>query len=183
MKFKNLNLKGAYIIEAKPYEDARGMFTRLYCENEFKEINQLKKIVQINYSLTKGKGALRGMHYQKPPKAEIKMVRCLSGSIFDVIIDLRKDSNTFLKWHGEVLSSENRRMMYIPEGFAHGFQTLAPSCELLYFHTEFYSQDFEGGVLYDDPGVDIKWPSAVAEITEKDMSYPLLSKEFEGIKL
>ena len=183
MKFKELPLNGAYIIEPETFEDKRGMFARLYCENDFKKIGNSKKILQINHSLTKKKGSLRGMHYQKPPKAEIKMVKCLSGSIFDVIIDVRKKSDTFLKWHGEILSEVNRRMMYIPEGFAHGFQTLAPNCELLYFHTEFYSPEFEGAIRYDDPKIGIQWHMSISEISEKDMSHPLLSENFIGIEL
>lgn len=181
MKFKELPLNGAYIIEPETFEDKRGMFARLYCENELKKIGHSKKILQINHSLTKKRGSLRGMHYQKPPKAEIKMIRCLSGSIFDVIIDIRKESNTFLKWHGEILSTVNRRMIYIPEGFAHGFQTLEPNCELLYFHTEFYSPEFEGAIRYDDPKIGIQWHMSISEISEKDMIHALLSEDFIGI--
>ena len=181
MKFTELPLKGAYVVEPKPFEDQRGMFSRIFCEIEFKEISHSKKLVQINHSLTNRKGAIRGLHYQNPPMTETKMVKCLRGSVYDVIIDLRKESDTFLNWHGETLSSENRCMLYIPEGFAHGFQTLEANCELLYFHTEFYSPDYEEAVRFDDPRVGIKWPLDVSDISEKDKNHPLLSGNFEGI--
>ncbi len=181
MKFTELPLKGAYVVEPKPFEDQRGMFSRIFCEIEFKEIYHSKKLVQINHSLTNRKGAIRGLHYQNPPMTETKMVKCLRGSVYDVIIDLRKESDTFLKWHGEILSSENRCMLYIPEGFAHGFQTLEANCELLYFHTKFYSPDYEEAVRFDDPRVGIKWPLDATEISEKDKNHPLLSGNFAGI--
>tara|TARA_Y100000310_G_C20599890_1_gene772462 strand:+ start:260 stop:808 length:549 start_codon:yes stop_codon:yes gene_type:complete len=175
MKFTELKLKGAYVVEPEPFEDQRGMFARIFCENEFKKIDHSKKLVQINHSLTNRKGAVRGMHYQNPPMAEIKMVKCLRGSVYDVIIDFREGSATFLKWHGEILSNENRRIIYIPEGFAHGFQTLEKNCELLYFHTEFYNPDYEQAIRFDDPRVGIKWPLDVTEISERDKSHPTLS--------
>ena len=181
MKFTELPLKGTYVVEPKPFEDQRGMFSRIFCEIEFKEISHSKKLVQINHSLTNRKGAIRGLHYQNPPMTETKMVKCLRGSVYDVIIDLRKESDTFLKWHGETLSSENRCMLYIPEGFAHGFQTLEANCELLYFHTKFYSPDYEEAVRFDDPRVGIKWPLDATEISEKDKNHPLLSGNFAGI--
>ena len=181
MKFTESPLKGAYVVEPEPFEDQRGMFSRIFCENEFKEIYHSKKLVQINHSLTNRTGTVRGMHYQSQPMTEIKMVKCLGGSVYDVIIDLRKGSDTFMKWHGETLSSENRRMIYIPEGFAHGFQTLEPNCELLYFHTECYSSDYEEAVRFDDPRIGIKWPLNATEISEKDKNHPLLSGNFVGI--
>ena len=156
---------------------------RLFCRNELQSILQSKNIVQINHSLTRQKGAIRGMHFQYSPKAEAKIVKCLRGSVFDVIIDLRKDAPTFLKWNGEVLSAENMKMIYIPEGFAHGFQTLEENCELLYLHTEFYSPEHEGGVCYDDPKIGIKWPLEPTEISDKDEKYSLLPQDFGGIQL
>lgn len=168
-------LEGAYIIKPEPFQDHRGMFSRIYCKNELSAIGYVKDIVQVNYSITVKKGAIRGMHFQYPPKAEIKMVKCLCGSVFDVIIDLRKGSPTFLKWHGEILSSENMKMIYIPEWFAHGFQTLEENCELLYLHTEFYSPEDEGGVRFDDPVLNISWPLEVTDISEKDRTHPLLA--------
>ncbi len=181
MQFKSIPIANAYIIEPEPFEDARGRFSRVFCQNELRNILRDKNIVQINHSLTRQKGAIRGMHFQRPPKAEIKMVKCLYGSVFDVIIDLRKASPTFLKWHGETLTSKNMKMMYVPEGFAHGFQTLEEYCELLYLHTEFYSSEYEGVVRYNDPLINIQWPLEVTDISEKDKKHPLLRQDFSGI--
>jgi dTDP-4-dehydrorhamnose 3,5-epimerase len=121
------------------------------------------------------------MHFQVAPYREIKMVRCIAGAVYDVIIDLRKDSATFLKWFGSDLSAENKRMMYIPEGFAHGFQCLSNDCELIYFHTEYYEPGFEGGIRHDDPAVSIKWPLNVTTISERDQLHPTLDENFKGI--
>ena len=178
MKIKPTPLQDAFIIELEPVTDDRGLFTRVFCQQELRNILHDKNIVQINHSLTRQKGALRGMHFQYSPKSEIKMVKCLCGSVFDVIIDLRKGSPTFLKWHGEVLSAKNMKMMYIPEGFAHGFQTMEGNCELLYLHTEFYSPEHEGGVRYNDPKIGIKWPLGVTDISERDKNHPLLGEDF-----
>jgi len=181
MKIKQTSLQDAFVIEPEPFKDDRGLFARIFCQNELHNILHGKNIVQINHSLTRQKGALRGMHFQYSPKSEIKMVKCLRGSVFDVMIDLRQDSSTFLKWHGEVLSAENMKMMYVPEGFAHGFQTLEENCELLYLHTEFYSPEHEAGVRYDDPKIGIKWPLELTEISDKDERYSLLPQDFGGI--
>ena len=183
MKIKQTPLQDAFVIEPEPFMDDRGLFARVFCQQELQHIVHNKNIVQINHSLTRQKGAIRGVHFQDPPKAEIKMIKCLRGSVFDVIIDLRKDSPTFLKWHGETLSSENMEMMYMPEGFAHGFQTMEENAELLYLHTEFYNPEHEGGVRYNDPMVSIAWPMEVTDISEKDKKHPLLDKDFSGIKL
>ena len=183
MKFSLLPFAGTFIIHLKPYTDERGMFTRIFCHKELNQIGHHRKIVQINDSITRKKGAVRGMHFQYPPKAEIKIVKCLRGSVMDVIIDLRKSSTTLLNWHGELLSAENQKMIYIPEGFAHGFQTLEENTELLYLHTEFYDPQCEGGVRFNDPAVNIAWPLEIAEISEKDKSYALLPQEFKGILL
>ena len=183
MKILENPFKNAFVLQTEPYIDHRGKFARIYCQNDLKQIGHSKQIVQINHSLTRKSGAIRGMHFQYPPKAEIKMVKCLRGSVFDVIVDLRRDSDTLLQWYGEVLSDENLKMMYVPEGFAHGFQTLEENTELLYLHTEFYSPEHEGGVVYDDPMINIEWPLQVTEISEKDQKYPLLSEDFEGIRI
>ena len=183
MKIKQISLQDAFIIELEPVTDDRGLFARVFCRRELQNILHGKNIVQINHSITRQKGVVRGMHFQYPPKAEIKMVKCLRGSVFDVVINLRKDSSAFLKWYGEVLSAENMKMMYVPEGFAHGFQTLEENCELLYLHTEFYSPEHEGGVRYNDPMINISWPLAATDISAKDQGYPLLSKDFKGIVL
>jgi len=183
MKINKFPLEGAFVIEPEPFADDRGVFARVFCKQELQNILNGKNIVQINHSLTKQKGAIRGMHFQRPPKAEIKMVKCLRGSVFDVMIDLRQGSSTFLKWHGEVLSAENMKMMYVPEGFAHGFQTLEENSELLYFHTEFYSPEHEGRVRYNDPMINISWPLEITDVSERDQNHQLLSRDFKGIIL
>jgi dTDP-4-dehydrorhamnose 3,5-epimerase len=174
-------LEGSYIVEIQPYKDDRGWFGRFYCKDEFQQIGHNKEWVQMNHSVTYQKGAIRGMHFQVAPYREIKMVRCIAGAVHDVIIDLRKDSATFLKWFGSDLSAENKRMMYIPEGFAHGFQCLSNDCELIYFHTEYYEPGFEGGIRHDDPAVSIKWPLNVTTISERDQLHPTLDENFKGI--
>jgi dTDP-4-dehydrorhamnose 3,5-epimerase len=181
MKILENPFKNAFVLQVEPYIDHRGKFGRIYCQDELKQIGHYKQIVQINHSLTRKRGAVRGMHFQHPPKAEIKMVKCLRGSVFDVIVDLRRDSDTLLQWYGEILSDDNLKMMYVPEGFAHGFQTLEEKTELLYLHTEFYSPEHEGGVRYNDPRLNISWPVEVTEVSEKDQEYPLLPNDFEGI--
>ena len=175
MKFIDTGLDGAYIVELSPIRDDRGMFARTFCENEFLKINHTKKFVQFNHSLNKQKGTVRGMHFQKEPYAEIKLIRCIKGCVFDVIIDLRPNSNTYLKWYGEYLSSENMKMMYVPEGFAHGFQTQENDSELLYHHTQFYTPSSEGGVNLLDPKINIKWPLDISLISEKDKALPLIN--------
>lgn len=171
MKKTPLELNGLYLLETEPFKDHRGQFARLFCARELAEIGLDKPIAQINHSLTRAKGAVRGMHFQLPPHAEVKIVRCLRGTCFDVAVDLREDSPTFLRWHGEILTGENNRSLLIPEGFAHGFQSLEPDTELLYFHTEFYTPDSESGVRYDDPAIGIEWPLPVCDISEKDKSH------------
>jgi len=181
MIFSQTPLAGSYIIDLTPFSDSRGWFARTYCKNEFQQIGHTKEWLQINHSFTVQQGALRGMHYQLPPFAEIKMVRCIAGAVYDVIIDLRNGSPTFLKWFGTELSAKNRKMLYIPEGFAHGFQTLAPDSELIYHHTELYTPGAEAGVRYNDPLVGINWPQVPAEISDRDRYHPLLNKSFSGI--
>jgi len=183
MNIKQTSLQDAFVIEPEPYADDRGLFARVFCKQELQSILRGKNIVQVNHSMTRQKGAIRGMHFQHPPKAEIKMVKCLCGSVFDVMIDLRSDSSTFLNWHGETLSAENMKVACVPEGFAHGFQTLKQNSELLYLHTEFYSPEYEGGVRYNDPKIGIKWPLEVTEISDKDERYSLLPQDFGGIQL
>ncbi len=183
MRIHKLPLEDAFVIEPELFTDDRGFFARVFCKQELRDILCGKNIVQVNHSMTRQKGAIRGMHFQWSPKAEIKMVKCLRGSVLDVMIDLRSDSSTFLKWHGETLSSKNMKMMYIPEGFAHGFQTLEEDCELLYFHTEFYSPEHEDGVRYNDPMINILWPLKVTEISDKDERCSLLPQDFGGIQL
>jgi len=183
MRIDKLSLEGAFVIESEPFIDDRGIFARVFCQQELQHILHGKNIVQINHSLTRRKGALRGMHFQHPPKAEIKIVKCMRGSVFDAIVDLRHNSPTFLKWYGETLSAENMKMMYVQEGFAHGFQTLEENCELLYLHTEFYSPEHEGGVRYNDPLINISWPLEITDISDKDNNYSLVVEDFKGILL
>lgn len=181
MKLIETSLKGAFVIENESLKDSRGIFARLFCQNSLKEITKRISIAQINYSLTIQKGVVRGLHFQYPPKSEIKMVRCLTGSVFDVIVDVRQNSPTFLYWYGETISAENMKMMYVPEGFAHGFQTLKENCIMLYLHTEFYSPLHEGALRYNDPKLGIRWPLAVTQLSDKDKNHPLLTPDFAGI--
>ena len=181
MTFSPTPLKGSYIINLTPFSDERGWFARTYCENEFREIGHAEKWVQMNHSCTTKKGTVRGMHYQLPPFREIKMVRCIRGKVFDVIIDIRKDSATFLQWFGVELSPEAMNMLYIPVGFAHGFQTLSDNSEMIYHHSEFYTPGAEGGIKYNDPAINIKWPLEVTSISERDLNHPGLTEKFKGI--
>jgi len=183
MQFISTNIEGLYEIELKVFTDDRGWFARTYCKKEFAAIHHDKEWTQLNHSFTAKKGALRGMHYQVPPFHEVKMVRCIAGAIFDVAIDLRKNSPTFLQWHGVEISASNKKMFYIPEGFAHGFQTLTEDCELIYHHTSYYTPGSEGGFRYDDPVFNISWPLPVSEISERDLNHPNVNVNFEGIIL
>jgi len=183
MKFNETKIKDLYIAELEPFSDDRGFFARAYCNKELERINIEKPIKQINHSSTSTVGAIRGMHYQNTPYAEIKMVRCIVGEVFDVAVDLRKDSDTFLQWHGEYLNSKNFKMMVIPEGFAHGFQVTKPNSELLYFHTESYTQKAELGVLFNDEKIGIKWPLQVTNISDRDLKHKPITKEFKGLNI
>ena len=182
LNFTELPLKGAYTIDLDKREDDRGFFARYWCKNEFEELGLDTNIVQINNSLSPQKGSLRGLHYQRPPKAETKIVRCIRGSIWDVIVDIREGSSTYGKWYSTELNDNNRTMMYVPQGFAHGFQTMVDNVELLYLHSEFYSKEDEGGLLYNDKEIAIDWPIPVSEISERDKLHPILN-ELEPIKL
>ncbi len=183
MIFRETPVKGAYIIELNPHQDDRGLFARTFCKNEFKAIGHDAEFVQFNHSITNNKGTIRGMHYQTPPFSETKLIRCIRGSVFDVIIDIRKDSPTFLKYFAIELSESNMLSLYIPQGFAHGFQTLEDNSQLIYHHTAFYTPGYEGGIRYDDPLIQIQWPLNVTAITEKDKNHPLLNHTFKGITL
>lgn len=181
MIFTPTPLEGSYLIDLQPFQDERGWFARFYCKDEFKKIGHDKEWMQLNHSVTFEKGTLRGMHFQTAPFKEIKMVRCVAGAVFDVIIDLRKNSGTFLQWFGAEISAKNKKMMYIPEGFAHGFQCLTGNCELIYHHTEFYKPGAEGGIRYDDPLIGIQWPLPVITISSRDQLHPYLDETFKGI--
>jgi dTDP-4-dehydrorhamnose 3,5-epimerase len=185
-KNKNFNLKktkinGLSIIMIKRKSDTRGYLDRLYCSKDLVNILHKKKIVQINRTLTKKKGFVRGLHYQRPPFQETKLVTCIKGKVYDLALDIRKNSKTFLNYHGEILSKKNKKIMVIPEGFAHGFQTLSKDCELLYFHTQFYSKKNEGGIRIDEPRLNIKLPKKISGMSKRDSNFIFKDKSF-GLK-
>jgi dTDP-4-dehydrorhamnose 3,5-epimerase len=174
MIFTALPLTGAYCINLDRRADDRGFFARLFCSIEFQEHGLATNFVQVNTSFSRKAGTLRGMHFQRAPMAEAKLVRCLKGRIFDVIVDLRADSETFGHSTTVELDAETRQMIYVPQGFAHGFQTLEPDTELLYFHSQFYSPEHEGGLAHNDPHLSIRWPLAVSELSARDAAFPAL---------
>jgi len=180
MIFTETLLKGIYIIDLEPLEDERGWFARTYCKQEFNAIGHTKEWVQSNHSFTRQKGTVRGMHFQLSPFSEIKLVRCIAGAVYDVIIDLRKNSPTLLNYFGLELSSKNKKMIYIPEGFAHGFQALTDDCELIYHHAQFYTPGAESGIKYNDTCVNIQWPLPVQSVSARDDSHPMLDINFKG---
>lgn len=173
-------LPGLRVVQRKPFGDCRGYLERLFCSEELQALVSGKPIAQINRTLTASRGTVRGMHFQRPPHAETKFVTCLRGEVFDVAVDLRHNSPTFLRWHAELLSDDNHKTLVIPEGFAHGFQTLADDCEMLYFHTAAYQAGAEDGLNAMDPRLAIKWPLAVTMLSDRDRSHPMLTSGFEG---
>ncbi len=175
-------IAGLKLVKTAPVGDHRGSFARLFCAAELAPLGLPGPVVQINHSFTAAKGAVRGLHFQRPPKAEAKLVRCLKGRVLDVAVDLRAGSPTFGTWHAVELSPEEHLAFYLPQGFAHGFQTLTPDCELLYLHTEFYSPEHEGGLRFDDPALAIPWPLPVADISGRDRSHPLLAEGFAPLE-
>jgi dTDP-4-dehydrorhamnose 3,5-epimerase len=175
-------LDGLKVIRRLPIQDSRGEFQRLYCNQELREAGLVKPVAQVNHSLTKKRGAVRGLHFQRPPHAEMKVVSCLRGRVFDVAVDLRPDSATYLKWHGEELSAENHASLLIPEGFAHGFQTLEGDTELVYLHTEPYVQASEDALNVNDPRLAIAWPLPITEISDRDRGHAFLSAAFQGVR-
>lgn len=175
MIFEAAPLEGAYVIKPELRGDARGFFSRLFCQNEFAEHGLETNFVQINNSLSADKGTLRGMHYQIAPDQEVKVVRCISGALYDVIVDVRPESPTYLQHFGAELSAENRHMMYVPRGFAHGFITLLPDTEAFYLVSAFYAPDSERGLRWDDPALGIQWPLEPAVLSDKDKGHPLLN--------
>jgi dTDP-4-dehydrorhamnose 3,5-epimerase len=181
MIFSPTPLKGSFIIELDAYSDERGWFARTYDKSEFAKIHHSGEWVQMNQSYTINKGTIRGMHYQESPYKEVKLVRCIRGQIYDVIMDIRKESPTFLQWYGVELSADQMNMIYIPEGFAHGFQTLTDKCELLYNHSSFYIPEAERGIAYNDPLANIIWPQEVSFVSQRDKSHPYISGNFKGL--
>lgn len=181
MKVLSTALPGLVIVETTSFQDHRGSFARFFCEREMRVVLGSRHVVQINHSRTTTAGALRGLHYQLPPHGEMKLVRCTRGRVFDVAVDLRAASPTFLQWHGEDLSADNARMMVVPEGFAHGYQVLESGSELVYCSTAFYEPKAEGGVSHADPRIGIRWPLPVQDLSAKDAAHPPLMDEFTGI--
>jgi dTDP-4-dehydrorhamnose 3,5-epimerase len=171
MIFTQSRLPGAYVIEMEKRGDERGFFARAFCEREFAALHLSPHIVQMNNSLSVSKGTLRGMHYQLAPKAETKIVRCIRGALFDIILDIRRDSPTFGQHFGVELSAENRKMLYVPKGFAHGFVTLVDDTEAFYLVDEFYSPEHERGIRWDDPRFALPWPIPPVVLSDKDRAY------------
>lgn len=168
MKFTETPLLGAFLLDIEPHEDERGFFARCWCQNETQKHGINTNIAQCNISFNKHKGTIRGMHYQTEPYAEAKFVRCTQGAIFDVIIDLRENSPTYKKWHGVELTANNYKTLYIPKGFAHGYQTLINNSEVFYLMSDFYHPDAACSVPWNDPIIGIDWPIKLSVISEKD---------------
>jgi dTDP-4-dehydrorhamnose 3,5-epimerase len=175
MRFTRTRLEEAYVVELEPRSDERGFFARTFCRQEFEERGLDPLVAQANLAVSPVAGTVRGLHYQLAPMAEAKLVRCVRGAIFDVVVDVRPGSKTYLQHVAVALSAANRRALYVPRGFAHGCQTLAPDTEVLYQTSEFYSSEHERGLRYDDPALGIEWPVPVSVISEKDSSWPLVA--------
>ena len=176
-----LPLAGLKLVEPQRFADARGFFERLFCAEELRGAGWTDPIAQINHTSTARKGTVRGMHFQRPPYAEMKLVSCVRGEIFDVAVDLRRNSPTFLNWHAERLSAENCRAMLIPKGFAHGFQALTDDTDLIYCHSAPYDAASEGGLNPHDPRLAIAWPLPIAEMSARDAQAPVLDSAFIGV--
>jgi dTDP-4-dehydrorhamnose 3,5-epimerase len=174
MHFSETKLSGAYLIEAQLHQDSRGLFARTYCASEFRAQGLLNSFVQCNTSWNARKGTLRGLHYQLPPSSEAKLVRCTAGAIWDVIVDLRPNSPTYLQHVAVELTASNRLALYIPERFAHGFQALDDATEVFYQMSDFYAPKLANGLRYDDPAIGIQWPLPVTSISDQDLSWSLL---------
>lgn len=179
----DLPLTGLKLIERQPLGDNRGFLTRIFCAEELAAAGWDKPIAQINHSYTAKQGTVRGLHFQHPPYAEMKLVSCIRGAIWDLALDLRHGSPTFLQWHAQQLSAENNLALLMPQGFAHGFQTLTDNVELLYCHSMPYKTSAEDGLKPTDPRIGIPWPQEISEMSARDASHPLLDDQFEGIRL
>ena len=183
LSFTSTPLAGCYAIALNPSTDSRGWFSRVFCKREFAEVGIDIDLVQINHSFNTEVGTLRGMHYQPLPFAEGKLIRCIAGAVLDVAVDIRAGSSTFLQHVSIELSATNRKMIYIPAGFAHGFITLQPNTELLYHHTQYYTPGVEAGINYADSYLNIKWAQEVQVISDKDKNLPMLAPDFKGITI
>ena len=179
--FATTPLAGLLVVERQRTADERGFFSRFFCAEEFARAGFDRAVAQMNHTLTRRTGAVRGMHFQHPPHAEIKVVTCLHGSVFDVAVDIRRDSPTFLRWHAQILSAENARSLLIPRGFAHGFQALGDDCELLYLHSDAYAPAAEGALNALDPLLAIGWPLELTELSDRDRAHPPIGADFHGI--
>jgi dTDP-4-dehydrorhamnose 3,5-epimerase len=181
LAIKDLPLPGLKRVERRPLRDARGTFARLFCAEELRAAGWSGPVAQVNHSATARKGTVRGLHFQYPPHAEMKLVNCIRGEVFDVVVDLRRGSPTFLQWHAERLSADNGCALLIPQGFAHGFQTLADDAELVYCHSAAYAPAAEGGLDPRDARLAIGWPLPIAALSERDARHPALDATFTGI--
>lgn len=181
--FRELPLQGLILLERRALSDERGWLQRFYCVDEFAALGVQKPIAQINVTSTKFEGTVRGMHFQYPPATETKIISCLRGRVFDVAVDLRRGSPTFLQWHAEILSADVANSLLIPDGFAHGFQALTDDCEMLYFHTATYRSDCECGLNPADPMLAIAWPKPITHLSERDRTHASLTSEFIGVQL
>lgn len=181
LRFEPTPLSGLAVVYGQPRVDERGRFVRVFCAQEFAALRAGLRIVQVNLSRTTRRGTVRGMHFQRGPGADAKLVRCVRGAVYDVAVDLRPGSPTFLRWVAVELSAEAENAVFIPEGFAHGFQALSDGTELLYLHTAAYAPDCEGGVRYDDQRLAIEWPLPVAAVSARDRSFPLIDGAFAGV--
>ena len=179
----DLPILGLKLIEHQRLGDGRGFLSRLFCAEELAIAGWSKPIAQINFTYTTQRGTVRGLHYQQPPHAEMKLVTCLQGEIWDVAVDLRHDSPTFLQWQAENLSASNCKAMLIPEGFAHGFQALTDNVQLLYCHSEAHNQESEAALNLQDPRLAINWPLAITELSIRDAKHPLINAKFQGVRL
>ena len=182
-RFSPTPLAGLLCVDRLQLADARGFLSRLFCTEEFAAAGFTISVVQINHTLTRSRGVVRGMHYQMPPHAEAKLVSCIRGQVYDAAVDLRAGSPTFLQWHGEVLSADNGRALAIPQGFAHGFQAMCEDCELVYLHSAPYRSEAEGAVNVCDVRLGITWPLPISEMSDRDRGHPSLADEFSGIVL
>ena len=177
-----LPLSGLTLVERKRFADNRGFLERVFCAEELRSFGWTKPIAQINHAFTAKQGSVRGMHFQFPPHSESKLVSCIRGEVWDVAVDIRANSPTFMQWHAEHLSAENGRALMIPEGFAHGFQTLTDDVVLLYCHGRAYAATAEGGLNPADPRLAIQWPLAISDLSARDAGQPFITAEFEGVR-
>lgn len=181
MKLLHTPLPGMHVLNTEPLADARGCLERLFCEQQWAPVRAGLNFVQVNLSTTTRRGTVRGLHYQRAPGLEAKLIRCVRGHVYDVAVDLRAGSPTFMQWHATELREDDAREVFIPEGFAHGFQALSDEARLLYFHTAPWMPGCEGGLRHDDPRLAIEWPLPVANVSDRDRSHPLLDDAFAGL--